>query len=397
MLVSASVCPVEGSPLQQEIVSAALSVWDVSASMLAVTSSSPIDVESFPPGSITGGKADAVVVASESGHNLQGGLILSVDWLNITFHVDNRDEVERVVSSFLATAEAQNFGKNHYRLSCKWETGASLNWSPGVDHCSLIMNGASLQAVGAENVYPFCRALRKLGGRATRFDGAADDYSKKLIDLDKVAEAKTADKFVGFQRVEEIKPEKRINGRLVVVGRAITFGVRGDNSRQVQFYDKTLESQGEKDCNRLEVRWFGTQARELFEALCEFAEDNEVKWWRMLANFIGGSIEFREFTGVRRRRREVPICSWWADVVAALGAFRLSWRKVKPALEASVLAFKKQYSRLLALVCDVVDSSGGDGEAFLLMLVRPHRRKIKGWRQGARDLGLDWERLAGLT
>lgn len=71
-------------------------------------------------------------------------------------------------------------------------------------------------------------------------------------------------------------------------------------------------------------------------------------------------------------------------------------RKVIPPLEDTVMKWvKPAVMRTLALVSEIIDAGGHDGEGVIVEMIRQAKPKVRNRRHGARNLGLDVGAILG--
>jgi DNA relaxase NicK len=239
------------------------------------------------------------------------------------------------------------------------------------------------------------RWTREQGGWCTRIDLALDDFTRTLLDLGEVRAAEQAGDFSGFRR-SVVTTSKSRQG--VKLGESITFGLRGKNGsgRQVQFYDKSLESKGEINSIRLEARFFKEHARIAFDVLADAPTFEE--FVGLIGSQIGGSIDFVKREGETHVSRMSRL-AWWSRVVDVLGALEYRVRRTVPPLQNSLEYLRDTWSKNLALAWEIAESTGLDADAHLMYLARlmveEGKRKLDAsWcRVGRRNLDLDFVRL----
>lgn len=315
-----------------------------------------------------------------------------IDWLNVVAPSDQLVKLIEIANEFLGEGTDQPHGMHRYRSSHKWETGAIAAWSEGVNHCLLSLNGDSCAMVPAEKWLDFLRKLEDVGARATRVDIAIDDYSRQLINLEEVHAAAAAGNFHGFKLAESLKPTRRVRGQMVKTGDSCTFGRKGKDGsgRQCIVYDKALESNGEVNSIRLEARFFKERAAIVFQCLA--SSFTLERMWEKARNFAGDIIDFIE-RGSHRHLSRMKRLGWWQRVVDVLGECAVVVERAKPSLQRSAEWIKKAVAPTAALIVDVFDHLGYEGERILLDLVRGARHKLAARREGARKIGLDLQAL----
>ena len=349
----------------------------------------PALAAAIPPVGITGGK-----VTSPPPGDVKWSI--KVDWLTLVFPIEQREAAELLVNTHLGHGEELERGMNTYRRQLRWESGAYLAWSDDRPEFMLSINGDSCDLIPPAELLPFMRtAVEALGAWATRIDLAFDDYSRELLQLQVIHEAADRGDFCGF-KVHNAHQEKLRTGELL--GDAHYFGRRGKegSGRQVVFYDKALESQGEINSVRMECRFAKEAAELVVQALASsFSVDT---FNEKIRNAIGGAIDFRDRQGVHRHKDRMVRFDWWQRVLDVLGRAAIVVHHTPPPLQRSMEYFRDTWAGNLALVFELAESQGIDGDAYISSLVKlmvdQGKRKLDfGWRPGARALGLDFVSL----
>jgi hypothetical protein len=304
--------------------------------------------------------------------------------------------VVELVNVHLGAGEDLDRGMNTYRQLHRWESGASLAWSDDRAEFMLALNGDSVDLIPPAQLLSFMRtAIEELGGWSTRCDLAFDDYTRELLTLERIHAAADRGDFCGF-KVHHSQQEKLRTGELL--GDAHYFGRRGKegSGRQIVFYDKRLESDGEIDCIRMECRFAKDTAELVVQALA--SSFTQEAFERKMREAIGGSIDFRDRQGVHRHKDRMQRFDWWQSVLDVLGRAVLVVHHTPPPLQRSMEYFRDTWAGNLALVFELAESAGIDGDAYITGLVKlmvdEGKGKLSdGWRPGARSLGLDFVSL----
>jgi hypothetical protein len=343
--------------------------------------------EGTPPVSNTGGK----LTVGDSAE-------VKVDWFTGVYPAALRPLVVAKLSEVMGEGEETERGLNLYRQAVRWATGAVLAFSDdglNADTCCLVLSGSVVDYFTPDAFREFLRWTHKVGGHCTRLDAAFDDLSREVLRLEDVHAAADAGNFSGF-KVHQSQQIKTRRGVLKSDGH--TFGVRGKNGagRLVQFYDKALESDGERDCVRMEVRYAKDHAQAAFLMLV-LAESLDV-FTSQLCAIIGGSINFLDRSdGETHLDRCAPL-PWWSALLKLLGSARVVVRREAPPLQRSLEYLRDAWSLNLALAFEVAESQGLNGDEVLAQLVRLMvlAGKLKldaGKKPGVKGLGLDIPRL----
>jgi hypothetical protein len=174
-------------------------------------------------------------------------------------------------------------GRCHYLASETAWGSVTLLYDPDQAYAEAVHKGRfAVQFAGGffdrltrENLVSLAAVLGRFDFRATRVDTYIDDV-EKVVKLQTVWEACKAGQVRGFRakrkatgkggirRIEELGP---------CAGEGtLYFGGRGDygNGKHVRWYDKTAESGGGEQGNRLEVEWTRKLANEVWLGLVAF-------------------------------------------------------------------------------------------------------------------------------
>lgn len=313
---------------------------------------------------------------------------VKLDWLTVTFESSWVEAAKVMLSGYLGTPERLDHSFRTYQECWRWPAGALLMWSPGRDECCLDLNGDAIDGVPLKWIRQLLKDVASLGARASRVDIALDDYGG-AIRLDDVEAAAARGDFTGFKLVDRRRPQERRDGKMVDVGRGISFGRRGKNGggRYVQFYDKGLESDGEIPSIRMELRAAKDVANDCWHKLL-LASGSDEELARTMCQVLGGCIDFIE-RGDETHVDRMPRLGWWSAIVSSLGQAKLVVQRVIPPLQKSWEHIKKAVAPTLALIRVVAQSQGYDLLACLEDVMDQAEEKIAWKRQGKRDLGLN--------
>jgi DNA relaxase NicK len=321
------------------------------------------------------------------------------DWLNVVCPAAAKDALRQLVERHLGFGQDIERGLHGYNRIHRWETGALLAWSDRLDHCLLSLNGDSVECFPLPLLFPFVQALAALGCRCSRIDLRYDDYTRKLIPLDLVHAAAESGDFLGFKVHAAIR-EKRRTGEITQDQHRFGATGKAGGGKMVVFYDKCLESDGERNCIRLEVRYFKEKAALVFDALA--AAPDEDAFTAQIGAFLGGCIDFRDREGKHKHRARMERFDWWQRAVDVLQSAPVIVMKSKPPLQKTMEYHRSAFAVSLALTWEIVESQGEDADAFLssyfrLMVDAGKQKLCDGYRPGARALGLDLPALLGAS
>lgn len=336
-------------------------------------------------------------VGNTGGRFTPGCLTVRPDWLNVTFPEGSKELVAAVVSEFLGEPVDREWGRHTYALMTEWATGACLCWSPGRHEALLSMNGDSFDFVPLDELLPMFKRLEEIGVKCSRLDVAVDDLSRSLFDLDQAALAAASGNFTGYKVAQVLRPVARVAGRMEATGYSVTFGKRGKegSGRQVQLYDKALESGGEINSIRLELRTFKERADLLFQLLCSAGDVGA--FVTKMGNAIGGAIDFRDRSSGDPNLDRLPRLAWWQNVVDCLGELSLRVARPLPPLQSSLRHLARTWSPTLAVARAVANSQGLDFIELIEQLIDQADGRADFRRFGRRDLAVDFDAAFDLS
>jgi hypothetical protein len=144
----------------------------------------------------------------------------------------------------------------------------------------------------------------------TRLDVSGDDFSKKLWSWDELDRAARAGDFAGFRKRRKVDDYEN--------GITFYFGDRTSEA-MYRFYDKTAESGGVIDANRIEVELKGSKADQAFEAWLRPAAGNEDEATQILADFLAGNIDFIDRSEGDKNLDRCPRLAWWQNILDLVG------------------------------------------------------------------------------
>jgi DNA relaxase NicK len=212
-------------------------------------------------------------------------------------------------------------------------------------HGLISFPGSALANLPAAKVRRLVLCLkRQFGIKVTRVDIAIDDYSKK-IGFSQVRDAINAGNKANFGKgkITENFGEER-GGFTIVCGSP-------KSNRQLIFYDKNAESEGQINAYRWEARLKDEIAD---KAIDEWLEVPEKLSAHYLAAVVSGIVAFVERGKEKNisRMKELP---WWKEFKDAIGAsIRHSVQRVRTNLKKAKKWINRQVACMLAAIKEVV-------------------------------------------
>lgn len=245
-------------------------------------------------------------------------------WLSFTYHRAEGIDAYASVVHFAKTLtkftsphlEKTKAGVNGYAQARVYVDGVIIAWSADREDIFVNIPQTALDRIKGPRL---ARLLYWFGAlshfHVTRLDVYFDDYSKGLSPA--VFETELlAGNYPGRATqwsVMESFDKDTLEGYTVYVGSQ-------HSEFRVRCYDKSLESQGKYDCNRLEFQLRADTARTFFNALVysPFPE-----WGQRAFSLLLSKFDFCVRSGKRNLKTSRRV-QWWADFVAAADCLR--WR-----------------------------------------------------------------------
>jgi DNA relaxase NicK len=255
--------------------------------------------------------------------------------------------------------------------------------------CLLSINGDALGLIPQAEQLAFLRRFEDMQAKCTRVDVALDDYSRQRLDLAAIAAAAEAGNFAQFRRFKVTAEKQRSQGQVIATGNSIEFGRRGKDGSGVSLlmYDKRLESKGETDSIRFEVRFAKERAEML--GMCLFSSHTEEALVEKLRNAVGGAIDFIDRSAGDANLSRCPRLGWWQQLLDVLGRVRHVVKRPVAPLQQFVEWFKRSVAGQLSIVRGMFNSAGQDFDHFMTTAL--NAAEPRAFRHvGKRALGLDF-------
>lgn len=285
----------------------------------------------------------------------EGKIEILIDWLQGTFPQDNFSKVLQVLESALEDQFAeQKYGTRFYERSWRSACGSVLAASPKmggkVEHRTdayLEMAGHVVGRLSPNRLHTLMRSLGALGFKASRIDCTLDDFGKSYTP-GQWEQAYDDGNVCGFKGTGNYHRSGKPGAR----AETFSLGKRGKvgGGKYLVCYDKSKESNGERDCIRTELSFYGQLARQAFDNLSMVEVED---WLKLIPAYIFGAVDFRDKT-VSPRADRCPRLQWWEEFVNNRQGFKLSREKVKITYERAVRWLQKQVAPTLALVAEIL-------------------------------------------
>lgn len=190
------------------------------------------------------------------------------------------------------------------------------------------VSGKALAQVDQSSVKALVQKLHRLYNfECTRFDAALDDYSK-IVSFEQVKSAIRAKNYarvVRFRYLESFHKDDDDSGTTIYMGSS-------SSDKMLRFYDKFVESKGEKDCYRWEAQFRRFKANVVFhEWMSPDCDKN------YLASIVVGCVDFLDKSSGDHHTGRLPLLPWWEEFLFFVGqGTRIPCKKVVASLQKVV-------------------------------------------------------------
>ncbi len=319
-----------------------------------------------------------------------------IDWLQGTYPSANRDRVMGLCSSYFGGAfEEQPHGIRYFARCFKNPLGALIaieqrlpgSTSNDVKNVQALdyleLRADVVNVLPQERLRVFMIELSRLQFRATRLDATMDIFNPPFSVWD-VKEAFDSGNITGFRSAGQLHTK----GRNASKGLTFALGNRGasGSGKYLVFYDKGLESNGERNCLRCENSLYSHFAVQAFERLCDF---DHTHWSELIKSLIVWSVDFVDrvsSTGNLRQACRSPRLPWWQKVIQETGSACLAAPKRHNSFEKMKAWVNHQVAPTLALIKKVFDTlSPKEFHQWLTKVLAQGQKRFKSKHDAAFD------------
>lgn len=275
-----------------------------------------------------------------------------IHWLRISIPRRNLQTVRHYCDIYFGESVENERGYNSFDIQYLWLNGVSLNYdstwekSESKHHgfVSLDVPGLVLDCMELESLRMFFFGLRKFNPKATRLDAYLDDY-ERLITPSKLRKIIEKNDFTGFLKGGNIQIYK--SGRLI--HDEADFGARGKSGsgKYMRSYDKSLESDGSKNCIRYEMEFSKKHADKAFDLLSQMGSDES--FVQLCGELVVGAITFVKRTGEKNIGR-LKRYKFWERLKKGLGSIAIRVPVKRPTILSIFRFIEKQAIRSLAVL-----------------------------------------------
>lgn len=197
---------------------------------------------------------------------------VGVHWLRISFPDKYLQEVKETISRFFGSKPNERFGLWGYDNSYRWNNGAMIIFDVDYEKACFHHHRAYFECPGraCDDLTPADLSLLmeifKDGfyGKGERIDIFLDDFERRIDPhgIQKIVKLKDYSRFRQFHLKQSYDKGNEL------VYDAIVFGSHKKGwEKQLEVYDKNLESKGERNCVRWEAKFREVKADSIFKKL----------------------------------------------------------------------------------------------------------------------------------
>ena len=256
------------------------------------------------------------------GVNSQTKNEVGLHWLRISIARQYLPKVRQYLDFYFGESAQDDYGLWSYDSRYHWPCGASLNYDCASARSDSVHNGKftveipgqALDVIAQTDLHLFLVSLRQFSPTCTRIDVFFDDYNRTINPHELHDIVKDHD-YSGFRK-SQIK-QGYDSGRLI--HDEIDFGKRGPNGsgQYLRFYDKFLESDGEKNCVRFEVEFTKERSHIVFDILSQVTSIDAFA--TLCGSLVGGSVKFVHRNGDKNISR-LDVYDFWREILELLGS-----------------------------------------------------------------------------
>lgn len=328
---------------------------------------------------------------------------VGIHWLRISIPHKYLKQVRLYCDRYFGESSQDGRGLWAYDTRYTWSNGAALYFDDDPERAEQVHGGRAtlelcgrvLDGIAQDRLHCFVIGFQPYAPNCTRCDVFFDDYRRTIEPdaLKTIAKKKNFSRFNKFQIKQHYEPIPGKNATKLVHDE-IDFGSRGENGcgKYLRVYDKTLESDGKKDCVRWEIEFSKERSHKVFEKLCQVTSIESFA--ALCGSLIAGAIVFVHRSSEKNIGRLV-IYNFWRQIKKLLGCVviriekkfsdigtmhKFIWKQVTPTLATLRRTFQTD-SDFLVWLFDVVD----DGELRMtqrqINIAKSNKRRIR-YRDG---------------
>ena len=291
-------------------------------------------------------------------------LTVRIDWLQLsTLHQTSEDfqEMLKYLEAIFCDQIVWNADQPIYR-GRRWDSsGASPR---GIQVCFdfpkdvepgrgwVLLPGSLLAQICASTVHDVCQMMSVAWCAVSRrLDVAVDDFTKPFNFRQIYDEARAGN--VARIHKSSVVYHASAKGKDGLEGESVVLG-SSQSDKRVTFYNKFVESNGEIDSHRVEIRLRDSKADQVFQQLVAWNPEqfvNEAPQY--LVGVVVGAVHFVDRSETTDQHIDrLPMLDWWADFVRRAGSgVKLAAKKPRPvSIERKVCWLLRDVAPSLAIL-----------------------------------------------
>lgn len=290
-----------------------------------------------------------------------------IHWLRITFPHKHLQKVRGFIDRFFGQSDQIGFGFWGYDCRYEWSNGAFLLYDQRDETKQIHANRCAFECQGqpCDQLTPYDLTLLMEGllifdGRCSRIDVFMDDFNRVICpnDLHDIIERRDFSRFIVGETRQAFKSGELIRDE-------VTFGRKGKlgSGKSLTIYDKALESEGDRNCVRWELRLIDDRAHDVFVKLAGTC--GNIDACALLCGcLVIGSITFVYRTGSEKNIDRLTEYEFWSILKMGLSDLRLRLHKPEQSIIGVIEWTEKQVAPNMSLIYDSFE----DEDQFYLWL-----------------------------
>lgn len=302
---------------------------------------------------------------------------VGIDWLAGTIKDSKTQELMAELGQFFTDEFVdQERGMGFYQESWRSTLGIVVGLKPhGTDRNDAYFSipGSVIGAVAHERIHELVKLLiYKYDFHVSRIDLKLDDYSKTITpELANAAidpDIENGQSVSGFRAFEFIKS----NHKKGVIGTTLNLGRIGSkgSGKYLVIYDKGIESKGEIDATRMELRLSQESAKSTATLLAAIPVEDIGKY---IFDIITSSVDFIQRDASERLDRSVRL-DWWAVIADGREQIKLTGIHIKSTLDSAKRWVHNQVAPILATIVNAFSNEQDWNDWFWDMLMSGEHR-----------------------
>jgi len=277
---------------------------------------------------------------------------VGIDWIAGTTNESRSTELMAELGQFFTDEFVdQERGVGFYQESYKSTLGILVGLKPhGTDRddCYFSIPGSVVGAIAHERIHELVRLLiYKYDFHFSRMDLKLDDYSKTItpeLAYAAIRDNENGESVSGFRAYQWIES----NHKKGIVGNTLNLGRLGNkgSGKYLVIYNKAIESNGEIDATRMELRLSGDTVK---SAATLFAAVPVEDIGKYIFDIITSSVDFINRDESKRLDRAVRL-NWWAIIADGREKIKLSGIHIKSTLDGAKRWVHNQVAPILATI-----------------------------------------------